>query len=79
VAVQEDERYRMFCVLVAVQEDRHYHILSVVLYGCGTWYVTVKKEHRLRVLQNTVLREILGSKGKEGTGGSSSSSSSVTN
>ena len=36
VAVQEDERHRMFCVLVAVQEDEHYNILSVVLYGCGT-------------------------------------------
>jgi len=76
VAVQEDERYRMFCVLVAVQEDGHYNILSVVLYGCGTWYVTVKKEHRLSVLENTVLRETFGSKEKEGTGGPLSSSSS---
>ena len=24
VAMQEDERYRMFCVLVAVQEDERY-------------------------------------------------------
>jgi hypothetical protein len=80
VAVQEDERYRMFCVLVAVQEVGHYNILSVVLYGCGTWYVTEKEEHRLSVLENTVLRETFGSKGKEGTGGLSSSSSwSVTN
>jgi hypothetical protein len=59
------ERHRMFCVLVAVQENEHYNILSVVLYGCGTWYVTVKEEHRLSVLENTVLRETFGSKGKE--------------
>jgi hypothetical protein len=24
-------------------------ILSVVLYGCETWYLTLREEHRLRV------------------------------
>jgi hypothetical protein len=31
-------------------------ILPVVLYGCGTWSLILIKEHRLGVLENTVLR-----------------------
>jgi hypothetical protein len=31
-------------------------ILSVVLYGCETWYFTLREEHRLRVFENRVLR-----------------------
>jgi hypothetical protein len=31
-------------------------ILSVVLYGCETWCHTSKKEHRLKVLENKMLR-----------------------
>jgi hypothetical protein len=37
-------------------------ILSVVLYGCETWSLTLKKEHRLRVSENRVLRRIFGPK-----------------
>jgi hypothetical protein len=37
-------------------------ILSVVLYGCGTWSVTLREEHRLRVFENRVLRGIFGAK-----------------
>jgi hypothetical protein len=33
-------------------------ILSVVLYGCGTWSLTLREEHRLRVFGNKVLRRI---------------------
>jgi hypothetical protein len=29
-------------------------ILSVVLYGCETWSLTLREEHRLRVLENSV-------------------------
>jgi hypothetical protein len=32
------------------------------LYGCETWYLPLRKEHRLRVFENRVLRRILGSK-----------------
>jgi hypothetical protein len=28
----------------------------VVLYGCETWSLTLRKEHRLRVSENRVLR-----------------------
>jgi hypothetical protein len=37
-------------------------ILPVVLYGCETWSVTLREEHRLRVFENRVLRRIFGSK-----------------
>jgi hypothetical protein len=37
-------------------------ILLVVLYGCETWSLTLREEHRMRVLKNRVLRKILGSK-----------------
>ena len=37
-------------------------ILPVVLYGCETWSLTLREEHRLRVFENRVFRRILGSK-----------------
>jgi hypothetical protein len=40
-------------------------ILPVVLYGCETWSVTLKEEHRLRVFENRVLRRIFGPKREE--------------
>jgi hypothetical protein len=42
--------------------------LPVVLYGCETWSLTLREERRLRVLENTVLRRIFGSKRDEVTG-----------
>jgi hypothetical protein len=41
-------------------------ILPVVLYGCETWSLTLREEHRLRVFENRVLRKIFGPKRKEG-------------
>jgi hypothetical protein len=40
----------------------------VVLYGCETWSLTVREEHRLRVFENRVLRRIFGPKRDEVTG-----------
>jgi hypothetical protein len=37
-------------------------ILPVVLYGCENLSVTLREEHRLRVLENSVLRKIFGCK-----------------
>ena len=37
-------------------------ILPVVLYGCETWSLTLREEHRLRAFENRVLRRILGPK-----------------
>jgi hypothetical protein len=36
-----------------------------VLYGCDTWSLTLREEHRLRVFENRVLRRIYGSKREE--------------
>jgi hypothetical protein len=44
-------------------------ILPLVLYGCETWSLTLREEHRLRVFENRVLRRIFGPKRDEVTGG----------
>jgi hypothetical protein len=36
-------------------------IAPPLLYGCETWSLTLREEHRLRVFENGVLREISGS------------------
>jgi hypothetical protein len=33
-------------------------ILPVVLYGCETWSLTLREEHRLRVFERRALKEI---------------------
>jgi hypothetical protein len=43
-------------------------LLPVVLYGCETWSLTLRKELRLRVFENRVLRRIFGPKRDEVTG-----------
>ena len=43
-------------------------IFPVVLYGCETWSLTLREEHRLRVPENTVLTRIFGPKRYEVTG-----------
>jgi hypothetical protein len=43
-------------------------ILPVVLYGCETFSLTLREEHRLRVFENRVLRSIFGPKRDEVTG-----------
>jgi hypothetical protein len=43
-------------------------MFPVVLYGCETWSLTLRKEHRLRVFEIRVLRGIFGPKRDEVTG-----------
>jgi hypothetical protein len=38
------------------------------LYGCETWSLTLREEHRLRVFENRVLRRIFEQKMDEVTG-----------
>jgi hypothetical protein len=40
----------------------------VVLYGCETWPLTLREEHRLRVFENMMLRRLFGLKRDEVTG-----------
>ena len=42
-------------------------ILPVVFYGCETWSLTVREEHRLRLFENRVLRKVFGPKRDEVT------------
>jgi hypothetical protein len=41
----------------------------MVLYGCETWSLSLKEEHRLKVFENRILRRIFGPKGDEVTRG----------
>jgi hypothetical protein len=43
-------------------------ILPVVLYGCETWSLTLREEHRLKMFENRMLRRIFGPKSDEVTG-----------
>jgi hypothetical protein len=64
-------RFRIFC-LPSRNVNIKIHktlILSGVLYGRETWYLTLRKEKRLRVLENRVLRKIFGPKWDEVTEG----------
>jgi hypothetical protein len=40
-------------------------VLPVVLYGCKTWFLTLREEHRLRVFEKRVWRRIFGPKREE--------------
>jgi len=42
--------------------------LPVVLYGCKTRSLTLREKHKLRVLENRMLRRICGPKWKDGAG-----------
>jgi len=42
--------------------------LSVILYGCENWSLTLREKPRLRVFENRVLKRIFGSKRDEVTG-----------
>jgi hypothetical protein len=33
-------------------------VLPIVLYGCETWSLTLREEHRLRIFQNRILRKM---------------------
>jgi hypothetical protein len=60
----------MFLVLSKTLKIKIYRtiILPVVLYGCETWSLTLREEHRLRVFENRVLRIVFGPKRDEVTG-----------
>jgi hypothetical protein len=44
-------------------------MLPVVQYGCETWSITLREEHRLKVCKNRVLRGIFGPERDEVIGG----------
>jgi hypothetical protein len=44
-------------------------ISPVALFGCETWSLILREEHRLDAFENRVLRRIFGPKRDEGMGG----------
>jgi hypothetical protein len=60
---------RIFCLPISHKKLRvkiyRNVILSVVLYGCETWSLALREEHRLRDFENKVLRRIFGPKRDE--------------
>jgi hypothetical protein len=49
-------------------EDCYYHCIQwkpVVLYGCDTWSLNLREEHRLKDFENRILRKIFGPKREE--------------
>jgi hypothetical protein len=51
-------------------EDQHTQndSLAFVLYGCETWSITLREEHRLALFGKTLLRKIFGLERGEVTG-----------
>jgi hypothetical protein len=55
---------KIFCLPVLYQKEKlnikvyKTVILPVVLYGCETWSLTFREEHRLRVFENSVEEDI---------------------
>ena len=46
----------------AVRCGFYKHNDTLLLYGCETWSLTLREEHRLSVFENRVLRRIFGPK-----------------
>jgi len=60
----------VFEVAIQILKSKIYRtiILSIVLYGCKTWSLTLREERKLRVFENMVLRRIFGPTREEVTG-----------
>jgi hypothetical protein len=61
---------KIFCLPASYQKNLKIKIyktaiLPVVLYGCETWSLTLREEHRLSVFENRVLRRTFGPKREE--------------
>jgi hypothetical protein len=65
--VQNLLSYRLLSINTKIKIYRNI-ILPVVLYGWETWSLTLRKERRLGVFENRVLRRILGPKRDKITG-----------
>jgi hypothetical protein len=57
-----------FSIQKYTDQDIQKFNFSVVLYGCETWSLIFKEEHKLRVYENRVLRRIVGPNRDEVTG-----------
>ena len=48
------------CLPVCYPQNVHISVILPFLYGCETWSLILRKEHRLRVCENRILRRISG-------------------
>jgi hypothetical protein len=60
--------FRMLYKKVKLEYTKLYFFLAV-LYGCETWSLLLRKEHRLKICENRVLRRISEPKRVERIGG----------
>jgi len=49
-------------VILPVLRFRPATVILPVVYGCETWSLTLRQEHKLRVFENRALRRIFGPK-----------------
>ena len=57
-----EELHGSYCSPNIVRVIKSSRLRWVVLYGCDTWSLTLREEHRLRVFKNRILRPIFGHK-----------------
>jgi hypothetical protein len=48
---------------ININKITHRNIILPVVYGCETWSVTLRKQHKLRAFENTALQKIFWRKG----------------
>jgi hypothetical protein len=53
--------FLLFCLPVTSVDTK---LILPVLYGCESWSLTLREEHRLRVFEKRMLRRIFGPKKK---------------
>jgi hypothetical protein len=55
-------RVRAFCLYREHRNIKTYetNILTLFFNGCETWFLILRKEHKLRVFENRVLRTVFG-------------------
>jgi hypothetical protein len=59
---------KIFCLTISYKKNIKIYktvILPAVLYGCETWSLTLREDHRLRVFENRVLRKVFGPEREE--------------
>jgi hypothetical protein len=51
-------------IIFGSERKQHITIIlpAIYFYGCGTWFLTLREEHRLEMFETRVLRRISGCK-----------------
>jgi hypothetical protein len=60
--------YSPFVICKNIKTEKNETVILLVLYGCETWFLTLREGHGLRVSDNRVLRTVFGPKRAEVTG-----------